>query len=149
MKGAGSNMRHLGDGAGGSLVQHRGFWGYELGGLTDAVGSIWWMEKGSHGLATAFEGQSIPVQKPLPRLQPLSPPRPCQQDGMHEASPGSYSSCDPRGFLMALWPPLTTQLVLGLARGTPLPQAAPWHWPPVRWDEPPVPGREMLLQKPP
>lgn len=85
VEGAGSNMRHLGDGAGGSLVQHRGFWGYELGGLTDAVGSIWWMEKGSHGLATAFEGQSIPVQKPLPRLQPLSPPHPYQQDGMHDA----------------------------------------------------------------
>lgn len=84
---------------GGSLVQHRGFWGYELGGLTDAVGSIWWMEKDSHGLATAFKGQSISVQKPLPRA---AAPFPSTQDGMHEASSGSYSSCDSRGFLMAL-----------------------------------------------
>lgn len=31
VEGPWSNMRHLGDGAGWSLVQHRGFWRYESG----------------------------------------------------------------------------------------------------------------------
>lgn len=63
------------------------------------------MEWGISGPAGALEGWSIPVQEPVSRLQPLSNQCPYQEAGIHKASQGCCSHCEPGGFLEDPWPP--------------------------------------------
>lgn len=96
-----------------------GVWGYELGVFPGAVGSIWGMEGRSLvQLGHLRDGASL-YRSPS-GVCSHSPTH--QQDGTHKASQGSCLHCEPRGFLRALWPPLASQLVLGLVRGTSLPR---------------------------